>query len=63
MIKAFSSKPAPLALVGPDGVLAKSIPIFAKFEMAGIVIGGLAFAVIAFVLYRWTLRMSSAKST
>jgi hypothetical protein len=63
MIKAFSSKPAPLALVGPDGVLAKSIPILANFEMAGIIIGGVTFALITFVLYRWTLRMSSAKST
>jgi len=62
MIKAFSSKPAPLALVGPDGVLAKSIPILANFEMAGIIIGGVAFAFIAFVLYRWTLRMSSART-
>jgi len=63
MIKAFSSKPAPLALVGPDGVLAKSIPILANFEMAGIIIGGVTFAVIALVLYRWTLRMSAARST
>jgi putative OPT family oligopeptide transporter len=63
MIKAFSSTPTPLALVGADGVLAKSIPILANFEMAGIIIGGVAFALVAFVLYRWTLRMSSAKST
>ena len=63
LIKAFSSKPAPLALVGPDGVLAKSIPILANFETAGIVIGGGAFVVIAFVLYRWILQMSSARST
>jgi putative OPT family oligopeptide transporter len=62
LIKAFSSKPAPLALVGPDGVLAKSIPSLANFEMAGIVIGGGAFAVLTFVLYRWILRMSSARS-
>lgn len=62
LIKAFSSKPAPLALVGPDGVLAKSIPILANFEMAGIIIGGGTFIVIAFVLYRWVLRMSSARS-
>jgi uncharacterized oligopeptide transporter (OPT) family protein len=61
LIKAFSSKPAPLALVGPDGVLAKSIPILANFETAGIIIGGAAFAVIAFALYRWILRMATAK--
>jgi putative OPT family oligopeptide transporter len=63
LIKAFSSKPAPLALVGPDGVLAKSIPILANFETAGIIIGGVAFVVIAFVLYRWILRMATARST
>jgi putative OPT family oligopeptide transporter len=50
-IVVFSGVAAPLALVG------------AGFETAGIVIGGLAFAVIAFVLYRWTLRMGSARST
>jgi hypothetical protein len=63
LIRAFSSKPAPLALVGPDGVLAKSIPILANFETAGIIIGGVAFVVIALVLYRWILRMSSARAT
>ena len=42
----FSGKDAPLALVGPS------------FETAGIIIGGLAFAFIAFVLYRWILRMA-----
>ena len=63
LIKAFSSKPAPLALVGTDGVFAKSIPILADFQTAGIVIGGIAFVVIAFVLYCWILQMSSARST
>ncbi|HTG52646.1 MAG TPA: OPT/YSL family transporter, partial [Candidatus Tectomicrobia bacterium] len=63
LIKAFSSKPAPLALVGPDGVLAKSNPLLANFETAGIVIGGGAFVVITFVLYRWILRMATARST
>ncbi|MEP7072081.1 MAG: oligopeptide transporter, OPT family, partial [Verrucomicrobiota bacterium] len=43
-IVVFSGKGAPLALVGPN------------FETAAVVIGGLAFAIIAFVLYRWTLR-------
>ena len=62
LIKAFSSKPAPLALVGPDGVLAKSIPILANFETAGIIIGGAAFVVMAFVLYGWILRIGSARS-
>src|SRR4051812_16633236 len=50
-IVVFSGKPAPLALVSPE------------FENAGIAIGGVAFAVIAFVLYRWTLRMATARST
>src|SRR6202042_1300996 len=44
-IVVFSGSGAPLALVGPG------------FETAGILIGGAAFAVIAFVLYRWVLRM------
>ena len=50
-IKAFSGSDAPLALVGPG------------FETAAIFIGGIAFAVIAVVLYRWILRMGAAKST
>jgi putative OPT family oligopeptide transporter len=63
LIKAFSSKPAPLALVGPDGSLAKWVPILAKFETAGIIIGGIAFAVIAFALYRWILRLAQPNAT
>jgi hypothetical protein len=63
LVKAFSTTPTPLALVGPDGVLAKSIPILANFETAGIIIGGVAFVVIAFVLYRWILLMATARST
>ncbi len=50
-IVVFSGKGAPLALVGPG------------FETAGIIIGGLAFAVIALVLYRWILSMAAARST
>jgi putative OPT family oligopeptide transporter len=50
-IVVFSGVGAPLAVVGPG------------FETAGIIIGGLAFAVIAFVLYRWILRLGSARST
>ena len=50
-IVAFSGVAAPLALVGPG------------FETAGIIIGGVAFAAIAFVLYRWILRMGAARST
>jgi len=46
----FSGKDAPLALVGPG------------FELAGRFIGGLAFAGIAFCLYRWILRMATARS-
>jgi len=63
LIRAVSDKPAPLALVGPDGVLAKWIPSLAKFETAGIVLGGITFAAMAFILYRWVLRMSQARST
>jgi putative OPT family oligopeptide transporter len=47
----FSGKDAPLALVGPG------------FELAGKFIGGIGFTVIALALYRWILRMGSARST
>ena len=50
-IVVFSGVSAPLALVGPG------------FETAGRIIGGLAFAVIAVVLYRLILRMLAARST
>ncbi|HEX5243271.1 MAG TPA: oligopeptide transporter, OPT family, partial [Tepidisphaeraceae bacterium] len=63
LIKAFSSKPAPLALVGPDGLLTKWIPIFANFGTVGILVGGITFAAIAFLLYRWILRMGSTRAT
>jgi putative OPT family oligopeptide transporter len=46
-LKAFSGRDAPLALVGPS------------FETAGKIIGGLAFAVIAAVLYRWIWRLAN----
>jgi putative OPT family oligopeptide transporter len=46
----FSGKDFPLSLVGP------------AYEKVGIMIGGAAFAIIAFGLYRWILRMASAKS-
>ena len=49
-IVVFSGKAAPLSLVGPG------------FEIAGVFIGGLAFVVIAFMLYRWILRMATARS-
>src|SRR6202023_1518325 len=48
-IVVFSGKDAPLSVVGP------------AYETAGIIVGGLAFAAIAFVLYRWILRMASAR--
>jgi putative OPT family oligopeptide transporter len=50
-IVVFSGVGAPLAVVGPG------------FETAGIIVGGLSFAVIAFVLYRWILRMAAGRST
>jgi putative OPT family oligopeptide transporter len=50
-IVVFSGKSAPLALVGPN------------FETAGIIVGGIAFAATAFVLYRWVLGMATARST
>ena len=50
-IVVFSGKAAPLAVVGP------------AFETAGVIIGGVAFALIALVLYRWILRMATAKAT
>src|SRR5207248_8576988 len=50
VIKSLSSKPAPLALVGPG------------FETAGIILGGVTFAALAFILYRWVLGMTSPRS-
>src|SRR5262250_880349 len=50
-IVVFSGRAAPLALVGPG------------FETAGIFIGGAAFAAITFILYRWILRLATARST
>ena len=50
-IVVFSGKAAPLALVGPG------------FEKASVFIGGVAFAAIGFMLYRWILRMATARST
>jgi putative OPT family oligopeptide transporter len=50
-IVVFSGKGAPLSLVGPG------------YETAGIIIGGVAFAAIAFLLYRWILRMGSTRRT
>ena len=47
-IVVFSGVSAPLALVG------------LRFETAGIIIGGLAFVVIAAVLYRWIWRLANA---
>jgi hypothetical protein len=49
-IVVFSGKGAPLSLVGPN------------FETAAIVIGGVAFALISFLLYRWILRMASLRT-
>ena len=46
-IVVFSGKDAPLSVVG------------STYETAGIFIGGIAFAAIAFVLYRWVLGMAS----
>src|SRR5437667_1221541 len=50
-IVVFSGVAAPLALVGSG------------FGTAAIIIGGVAFAATAIVLYRWILRMGAAKST
>ena len=47
----FSGKDAPLALVGPG------------FETAAKIIGGLGFAVVALVLYRWIWRLAAGRST
>ncbi len=46
-IVAFSGVDSPLALVG------------AGYGTAGKIIGGIAFVVTAFVLYRWVLRMGT----
>ncbi len=62
LIRAVSNKAAPLALVGPDGVLTKWMPVLANFQAAGIIIGGIVFAASAFILYRWILRTAVGKS-
>src|SRR5437588_1809299 len=51
------------AIVVFAGVSARLALVGSGFETAGRIIGGLAFAVIAVVLYRWILRMSAARST
>jgi putative OPT family oligopeptide transporter len=50
-IVVFSGVAAPLALVGPG------------FEKAAIIIGGVAFAATAVVLYRWILKVAAGRST
>ena len=50
-IVVFSGKDAPLGLVPP------------AFEHAAVFIGGIAFVAIAFVLYRWVLRMADRAGT
>ena len=49
-IVVFSGVAAPLALVG------------AGYETAGKIIGGIAFVVTGFVLYRWVLGMGAKRS-
>jgi hypothetical protein len=49
-IVVFSGKDAPLSVVGP------------AYETAGIIIGGLAFAIMVFALYRWVVRMGSGRT-
>jgi putative OPT family oligopeptide transporter len=48
-IVVFSGKDAPLGLVGPS------------FELPAVFIGGIAFAAIGFILYRWILGMASKR--
>jgi len=47
----FSNPKEPLALVGPS------------FETTGKILGGVAFAAVTLVLYRWILGMAAARST
>ena len=49
-IVVFSGVAAPLALVGPG------------FDTTGIILGGIAFVGIAFLLYRWILGMAAKRS-
>jgi putative OPT family oligopeptide transporter len=62
LVRAVSSKPSPMALVGPEGALTKWIPILANFQTVGLILGGVTFAAMAFILYRWILRMATARS-
>jgi putative OPT family oligopeptide transporter len=49
-IAAFSAKAAPLAVVGPS------------FENTGIILGGAAFALVGFLMYRWILGMGTKRT-
>jgi predicted signal transduction protein with EAL and GGDEF domain len=49
-IVVFSGKDFPLSVVGP------------AYETAGVIIGGVAFAVVAFALYRWIWTMGTANN-
>src|SRR5256714_466177 len=51
------------AIVGVSGKDATVFVVGPAYRTAGIIIGGAAFVVIAFVLYRWILGMASARST
>jgi hypothetical protein len=46
----FSNPNAPLAVVG------------SSFEAAGKILGGIAFATVTFLLYRWILRLATPKA-
>jgi len=50
-IVVFSGKDFPLSVVG------------SSYETAGIIIGGAAFVIVDVALYRWILRMGTARST
>ena len=49
VIKSLSTSPTPMALVGPG------------FATTGIILGGIAFAALTVILYRWVLGMSPAR--
>ena len=50
LVRAFSTSKTPLAVVGGG------------FQTAAIILGGVAFAAMTFLLYRWILRLASSRS-
>jgi putative OPT family oligopeptide transporter len=49
-------------IVGLSGIQSPLAVVGDKFETTAIVLGGIAFVIIAFILYRWIIRLANARS-